>query len=194
MQMQKSTKRNAADLIELARNNIEGLKDYTLSGTITHIYRQVADRGLPWATDDVEKMALDAMDSAVIEWEQKTGQSRGMMTALALVTAAQKDGHDLFAKALSLLREKLEIRNLGEADPRPYEAEVLKFFGEVIDPTGWSRVSITLRGTLGGYNKTYPPWPAGINVHEITDRVAHLVIQAYRDLGSGPQGVTIQFH
>jgi hypothetical protein len=138
-------------------------------------------------------MALDAMDSAVIEWEQKTGQSRGMMMALALVTAAQKDGHDLFAKALSLLREKLEIRNLGEADPRPYEGEVLKFFEEVIDPTGWSQVSITLRGTLGGYNKRCSPEPPAVSIHEMANRVGQLIIQAYKDLGSGPQGITIQF-
>ncbi|HEY1851901.1 MAG TPA: hypothetical protein VGG60_12815, partial [Candidatus Binataceae bacterium] len=95
-QIQKSRKQYAADLIELARKDIKELEDYTLSGAITHIYREATDRGLPWATDDVEKLAIDAMDRAVLEWQQKTGEILSTMKALPLITAAQKHGYDLF--------------------------------------------------------------------------------------------------
>jgi hypothetical protein len=193
-QIRKSRKRYAADLIELVRKDIEELNDYTLSGAITHIYREAADRGLPWATDDVEKLAIDAMDRAVLEWQQKTGDILSMMKALPLITAAQKRGYDLFGKALSFLRETLEIRNLGEADPRPYEAEVIKFFEQVVDPGSWSRFSITLRGTDGGYSSEKPsPPPPGLHLHEMANLVGQKIVQAYRDLGSGPDGITIRF-
>jgi hypothetical protein len=192
MQIQTSTKRNAADLIELVRKNIEMLAHYTLVGAITHIYLEGVHRNLPWATDRVKKMAIDAMDRAVIEWQQ-TGQTLGTMRALALITAAQKQRYDLFGKALSFLRETLEIRNLGEADPRPYEAAVMKFFEEVIDPADWSWVSINFGETSDRYSTGSSLAPSAIKLHEVANLVGQKVIQAYKEQGSRSESITIQF-
>jgi hypothetical protein len=192
-QIPKSNKRYAADLIELARKDIQSLKDYTLSGTINHVYRDAADRGFAWATQGVEKMALHAMDRALTEWQRETKQNFGTMKALALVTAAQKHGYDLFGKALSFLRETLEIRNLGDADPKPYEAEIMNFFQGVINPSSWVRVRITLGGTDGGYAETTPPDQPGSNCYGIANRIGQLIIEAYNRPGSTRDGVMIQF-
>jgi hypothetical protein len=191
-QIPKSSKRYAADLIELARKDIQSLKDYTLSETINHVYRDAADRGFVWATQGVEKMALDAMERALPEWQRETKQNLGTMKALALVTAAQKHGYDLFGKALSFLRETLEIRNLGDADPRPYEAEVMNFFQGVINPGSWVRVKITLGGTEGGYTEIAAQGP-GFNLHGVANRIGQLIIEAYNRPGPTRDGVMIQF-
>jgi hypothetical protein len=68
MQIGKSSKQHAAESLEAARKDLGVLKDFTLIGTITHVYQMACDRELPWATHEVEETAINAMDRAVLEW------------------------------------------------------------------------------------------------------------------------------